>query len=54
MNIFDYNFDLIYFRNKDREMEEAEEKHQAEIKAFKQELKHLMYEHQQRLSELRV
>lgn len=35
-------------------MEESEEKHQEEIKAFKQQLKHLMYEHQQHLSDLRV
>eukprot|EP00033_Pygsuia_biforma_P001558 GCRY01001757.1.p1 GENE.GCRY01001757.1~~GCRY01001757.1.p1 ORF type:complete len:468 (-),score=123.98 GCRY01001757.1:514-1917(-) len=33
-------------RNKDREMEELEEKHQVEIKVYKQKVKHLLYEHQ--------
>nr|CAD7589344.1 unnamed protein product [Timema genevievae] len=41
-------------RNKDREIEEDEEKHQVEIKVYKQKVKHLMYEHQNNLSELKV
>jgi len=31
-------------RNKDREMEDAEERHQVEIKVYKQKVKHLLYE----------
>jgi len=45
---------LSDFRNKDREIEEAEEKHQMEIKVYKQKVKHLLYEHQNNLSELKV
>lgn len=45
---------VFSFRNKDREIEEAEEKHEAEIKIFKQKVKHLMYEHHSGLSELKV
>ncbi|XP_054056541.1 dynein regulatory complex subunit 4 isoform X3 [Rissa tridactyla] len=41
-------------RNKDREMEEAEERHQVEIKVYKQKVKHLLYEHQENLTELKV
>ncbi|XP_006027892.1 dynein regulatory complex subunit 4 isoform X1 [Alligator sinensis] len=41
-------------RNKDREMEEAEERHQVEIKVYKQKVKHLLYEHQNNLTELRT
>ncbi|XP_077317066.1 dynein regulatory complex subunit 4 [Lithobates pipiens] len=41
-------------RNKDREMEEAEERHQVEIKVYKQKVKHLLYEHQSNLSELKA
>jgi hypothetical protein len=46
--------DLSDFRNKDREIEEAEERHQMEIKVYKQKVKHLLYEHQNNLSELKV
>jgi hypothetical protein len=42
------------FRNKDREIEEGEERHQMEIKVYKQKVKHLLYEHQNNLSELKV
>ena len=45
---------LFLFRNKDREIEEAEEKHQMEIKLYKHKVKHLLYEHQNNLSELKV
>merc|ERR1719498_1798131 len=33
-------------RNKERELQDLEEKHQVEIKIYKQRLKHLLYEHQ--------
>ncbi|KAG5837230.1 dynein regulatory complex subunit 4-like [Anguilla anguilla] len=38
-------------RNRDREMEESEERHQVEIKVYKQKVKHLLYEHQNNLTE---
>lgn len=41
-------------RNKDREMEEAEERHQVEIKVYKQKVKHLLYEHQNNIAELKA
>ncbi|XP_030060491.1 dynein regulatory complex subunit 4 isoform X1 [Microcaecilia unicolor] len=41
-------------RNKDRELEEAEERHQVEIKVYKQKVKHLLYEHQNNISELKA
>jgi len=41
-------------RNKDREMEESEERHQIEIKVYKQKVKHLLYEHQNNLDELKT
>ncbi|KAI7802912.1 hypothetical protein IRJ41_023594, partial [Triplophysa rosa] len=41
-------------RNRDREMEEAEERHQVEIKVYKQKVKHLLYEQQNSLSELKA
>ncbi|XP_038610556.1 dynein regulatory complex subunit 4 [Tachyglossus aculeatus] len=41
-------------RNKDREMEEAEDRHQVEIKVYKQKVKHLLYEHQNNLTELKA
>ncbi|EDQ86417.1 uncharacterized protein MONBRDRAFT_33818 [Monosiga brevicollis MX1] len=41
-------------RNKDRELEEAEEKHAVEIKVYKQKVKHLLYEHQNQIAELRT
>lgn len=40
-------------RNKDREMEDAEERHQMEIKVYKQKVKHLLYENQQNIAEVR-
>jgi len=40
-------------RNKDREMEELEERHQVEIKVYKQKVKHLLYEHQNNVSQLK-
>ncbi|XP_023560987.1 growth arrest-specific protein 8 isoform X2 [Octodon degus] len=41
-------------RNRDREMEEAEERHQVEINVYKQKVKHLLYEHQNNLTELKT
>ncbi|XP_011148989.1 dynein regulatory complex subunit 4 isoform X2 [Harpegnathos saltator] len=41
-------------RNKEREKEELEEKHEAELKLYKQKVKHLMYEHQTNLSETKA
>ena len=41
-------------RNKDREMEELEERHQVEIKVYKQKVKHLLYEHQHNVTELKT
>ncbi|NWH71013.1 DRC4 protein, partial [Piaya cayana] len=41
-------------RNKDREMEEAGEQHRVEIKAYKQKVRYLLYEHQENLTELKV
>lgn len=38
-------------RNKDREMEDREEKHQTEIKVYKQKVKHLLYEQQTNMAE---
>ena len=33
-------------RNKERELQDLEEKHQVEIKVYKQSVKHLLFEHQ--------
>jgi growth arrest-specific protein 8 len=38
-------------RNKDRELQDLEEKHQVEIKIYKQRLKHLLHEHQDEISQ---
>lgn len=38
--------------NKDRELEELEEKHQVEIKVYKQKVKHLLYEYQNNVAHL--
>mmetsp|Transcript_39800 Transcript_39800/g.104503 ORF Transcript_39800/g.104503 Transcript_39800/m.104503 type:complete len:518 (+) Transcript_39800:51-1604(+) len=40
-------------RNTDREMEELEERHQVEIKVYKQKVKHLLYEHQNNVAQLK-
>lgn len=42
------------YRNKEREKEELAEKHEAELKLYKQKVKHLMYEHQTNLSETKA
>ncbi|XP_031361724.1 dynein regulatory complex subunit 4 isoform X1 [Lonchura striata] len=41
-------------RNRDRQMEEAEERHQLEIKVYKQKVKHLLHEQQENLTELKA
>ncbi|CAL8108016.1 unnamed protein product [Calicophoron daubneyi] len=41
-------------RNKEREMDEAEERHQLELKVYKQKVKHLLYEHQNGIAELKA
>ncbi|NXD03272.1 DRC4 protein, partial [Certhia familiaris] len=41
-------------RTRDREMEEAEERHQLEIKVYKQKVKHLLHEQQENLTELKA
>ncbi|KAJ1549862.1 Dynein regulatory complex subunit 4, partial [Nowakowskiella sp. JEL0078] len=40
--------------NKDRELEELEEKHQVEIKVYKQKVKHLLYEYQNNVAHLQA
>lgn len=40
----------VELRNKDRESQDLEEKHQVEIKIYKQRLKHLLYEHQNEIT----
>ena len=40
-------------RVKERELEDAEERHQVEIKVYKQKVKHLLYEHQSDVTELK-
>jgi hypothetical protein len=41
-------------RNKERELQDLEEKHQVEIKVYKQRLKHLLYEHQDEVTTLKT
>ncbi|XP_071423857.1 dynein regulatory complex subunit 4 [Pithys albifrons albifrons] len=41
-------------RGRDREMEEAEERHHVEIKVYKQKVKHLLHEQQETLTELKA
>ncbi len=41
-------------RVKDRELEEAEERHQTEVKVYKQKVKHLLYEQEHNLAELKA
>lgn len=57
----DYLFKLLitlfshYFsRNKDRQIEEAAEKNEDELKFYKQKVKHLQYEHQNSLTECKA
>eukprot|EP00798_Chlamydomonas_sp_ICE-L_P022028 gene22029-29088_t len=41
-------------RNKDREGEEMEVRHQVEVKVYKQKVKHLLYEHQDNITTLKA
>lgn len=41
-------------RNKDRDMEDLEERHQVEIKVYKQKVKHLLFEHQSNITTLKT
>ena len=41
-------------RNKDREMEEMEERHEIELKVYKQKVKHLLFEHQSNITTLKA
>ncbi|XP_069724798.1 dynein regulatory complex subunit 4 [Phaenicophaeus curvirostris] len=41
-------------QDKKREMDEAEERHQVEIRVYKQKVKHLLSEHQENLAELKA
>lgn len=41
----------VELRNKERELQDLEEKHQVEIKIYKQRLKHLLYEHQNEITQ---
>lgn len=41
-------------RNKERELQDLEEKHQVEIKVYKQSVKHLLFEHQDETTELKT
>ena len=41
-------------RNKDRELQDLEEKHQVEIKIYKQRLKHLLHEHQNEITQKKI
>jgi len=44
----------VELRNKDRELQDLEEKHQVEIKIYKQRLKHLLHEHQNELTHKKI
>jgi hypothetical protein len=46
-NLDDKKADL---RNKQRELQDLEEKHQVEIKIYKQRVKHLLFEHQEEIT----
>ena len=41
-------------RVKDRDLEEAEERHQTEVKIYKQKVKHLLYEQEHNLAEMKA
>lgn len=49
-NLEDHKAEL---RNKERERQDLEEKHQVEIKVYKQRVKHLLYEHQNEITTLK-
>ena len=39
---------------KDRELEESEERHMMEVKVFKQKVKHLLYEQENNVAEIKA
>ena len=39
---------------KDRELEESEERHMMEVKVYKQKVKHLLYEQENNIAELKA
>ena len=41
-------------RVKDRDLEDSEERHQTEVKVYKQKVKHLLYEQEHSLAELKA
>ena len=41
-------------RNKERELQDLEERHQVEIKVYKQRVKHLLHEHQNAITQLKT
>lgn len=41
-------------RNVQRELEEMEERHQVEVKVYKQKVKHLLYEHKNETAEMKI
>ena len=41
-------------RVKDRELEESEERHMMEVKVYKQKVKHLLYEQENNIAELKA
>ena len=41
-------------RGKDRDLEESEERHQTEVKVYKQKVKHLLYEQEHNLAEMKA
>ena len=41
-------------RVKDRELEESEERHMMEVKVFKQKVKHLLYEQENSIAEIKA
>ena len=49
---FDFEFDRnAPRRNKERELQDLEEKHAVEVKVYKQRVKHLLYEHQDEVTQ---
>lgn len=44
----------LFYRNKEKELEDAEAKHQHEMKTCQQKIKHLIYEQHSQLSRMEV
>ena len=45
---------MCQVRVKDRELEESEERHMMEVKVYKQKVKHLLYEQENNIAELKA